>query len=146
VTEIEPGRKPIMNDKVREIRAKLDAIAPFPDGETVTAEALARYFGVRAQERFTKMLHPAVEVDPLQIAAMTAEFAAAHALYALAETDGNVVPADESSSAEVAAQIRDAIDDGGEVGGWLFDHLGKEKSGAVAALAEELAEAQATDD
>jgi hypothetical protein len=130
------------NAKLREIRAKLDAIAPFPEDETVTAEALARYFAVRAQERFTRMLHPAVPLDAAQVAAMTAEFAAAHALLALAEDDCGTFPP-ETGSAFVAAQIRDAIEDGGGVGEWLFGHLGKETSEAVASLAEQLAEAQA---
>jgi hypothetical protein len=128
------------NPRLREIRAKLDAIAPFPDGENVTARELARYMAVRAQERFTKMLHPAVPLDAAQVAAMGAEFAAAHALFALAEADGNVAPEDESSSAFTAAQIRDAIEDGGEIGSWLYEHLGEETSNEVASLAGELAD------
>ena len=130
-----------MPDHVRkqfEIRRKLDAIAPFPEGETVTAADLARHFAVRAQERFTKMLHPAVEVDGAQVAAMGAEFAAAHALLALAEDDSDTFPP-ETGSAFVAAQIRDALEDGGEIGSWLFDLLGEETSNAVAKLAGELA-------
>jgi hypothetical protein len=68
---------------------------------------------------------------------MCAEFAAAHALLALAEQD-TVSPEDEGSSAFTAAQIRDAIEDGGEIGPWLYEHLGKETSDAVASLAEQL--------
>jgi hypothetical protein len=128
--------------KLREIRGKLDEIAPFPEGETVTAGVLARFFAVRAQERFTKMLHPAMEVAPQQVAAMGAEFAAAHALYAIAEDD-TTMPADEGRSAFVAAQIRDAIDGGGDIGEWLFEHLGAETSNQVAKLAGELADEQA---
>jgi hypothetical protein len=127
--------------KLHEIRAKLDAIAPWPEGETVTAQALARFFAVRAQERWTRMLHPAVDVDGQQVSAMGAEFAAAHALLVIAEHDpGN--PDEECGPSIVAAQIRDAIEDGGEIGPWLFGHLGAETSQAVAALAEQLAEAQ----
>ena len=130
-----------MPERVRrqfEIRAKLDAIAPFPQGETVTARDLARHFAVRAQERFTKMLHPAADVDGMQVAAMSAEFAAAHALLALAEDDSDTFPP-ETGSAFVAAQIRDALEDGGEIGSWLFEHLGQEVSNEVAKLAGELA-------
>ena len=127
--------------RLREIR-KLDEIAPFPEGETVTAPDLARFFAVRAQERFTKMLHPAMSVDPEQVSAMGAEFAAAHALLALAETDTDTF-SQETGSAFVAAQIRDAIDDGGEIGEWLFEHLGAETSNRVAKLAGELADEQA---
>jgi hypothetical protein len=133
-----------MSDKAKlhEIRAKLDAIAPWPEGGTVTAAGLGRHFAVRAQERWTRGLSMAgPELDGQQIALMIAEFAAAHALCALAEQD-TTGPEDEGSSAFTAAQIRDAISDGGEIGPWLFEHLGKETSQAVAALAEQLAEAQ----
>jgi hypothetical protein len=122
-----------------EIRRKLDAIAPFPQGETVTARDLARHFAVCAQERFTKMLHPAVEVDGAQVAAMGAEFAAAHALLALTVADVTA----PIRSGFVAAQIRDALEDGGEIGSWLFDLLGEETSNDVAKLAGELADLQA---
>jgi hypothetical protein len=128
---------PDSQTRIREIRAKLDAIAPWPESETVTAADLGRHFAVRAQERFTKMLHPAVDADPQQVSAMGAEFAAAHALYALA-----AMRLPEGVADGVAPEIRDAISDGGEIGPWLFGHLGKETSQAVAALAEELAEAQ----
>jgi hypothetical protein len=124
------------NPRLREIRAKLDAIAPFPEAGNVTAEALARYFGVRAQERFTKMLHPAGQADVTQVAAMSAEFAAAHALYALAPLQ---------LSALAAAQIRDAIEDGGGIGEWLYEHLGKETASAVSVLAEQLADVAAAE-
>jgi len=128
--------------KLREIRGKLDEIAPFPEGETVTAADLARFFAVRAQERFTRMAHPAVPFDVTQVAAMTAEFAAAHALLALAECDtGAFTP--ETGSAFVAAQIREAMLDGGGTGEWLYEHLGAETSNRVAKLAGELADEQA---
>jgi hypothetical protein len=122
--------------KIREIRAKLDAIAPLPEDGAVTAGALARHFAVRAQERFTRMLHPAVPVDHVQVSAMCAEFAAAHALIALEacrSRSGNLT----------AAQIRDAICDGGGVGEWLWEHLGGETFAKVSGLAEAMAEAQA---
>jgi hypothetical protein len=129
--------------KLREIRAKLDAIAPLPAGETVTARDLGRHFAVRAQERWTRGLEPwGPGLDPAQISAMCAEFAAAHALYALAEADGNIVPEDEAGSAFTAAQIRDAIEDG-EIGPRLYEHLGGEMSNAVARLAGELVAAMA---
>ena len=137
-----------MPDHVRkqfEIRRKLDAIAPLSDDPdvTVTATELARYFAVRAQERFIRVADPRVPYDAQQIPLMCAEFAAAHALYALAESDGNVSADDESSSSFVATQIREALEDGGEIGGWLFEHLGADTAKAVSALGDELTEAQA---
>ena len=125
-----------MTTKIREIRAQLDAIAPLPEDGAVTAKSLAEHFAVRAQERFTRMLHPLAEVEQVQVSAMCAEFAAAHALIALdacRSRSGNLT----------AAQIRDAICDGGGVGEWLWEHLGGETSARVAALAEQMAEAQA---
>ena len=115
--------------KIREIRAQLDAIAPLP--EDVTATDLARHLAVRAQERFCRMLSPLVPFDDQQVAAMCAEFAAAHALYALGETPS-------AATALVAAQIRDAWEDGGGIGEWLWEHLGAETAKQVTALAEEM--------
>jgi hypothetical protein len=117
-----------------EIRAKLDAIAPLPEDRPPTALVLARHLAVRAAERHVRQLDPRVPFDSRQIAAMTAEFAAAHALYALAEG---------GSGDEAAAQIADAWDDGGEIGEWLYQHLG-ETVNEVSALAGKLTDAEAS--
>ena len=125
-----------------EIRAKLDAIAPLPDDPdaTVTATELARHFAVRAQERFIRVADPRVPYDAQQIPVMCAEFAAAHALFALAEFSTDLLAGEVD---HVATQIRDALEDGGEIGGWLNEHLGADTARAVSALADELTEAQA---
>jgi alkanesulfonate monooxygenase SsuD/methylene tetrahydromethanopterin reductase-like flavin-dependent oxidoreductase (luciferase family) len=140
-------------ERVREIRAQLDAIAPLPEqGRPVTAIALARHLAVRAQERFTMMLHPLVPVDPTQVAAM---YAAAHALLALAgsrhagpELDLGIPAAVPRAFRDchpdlAAAQIRDAWEDGGGIGEWLWDILGEKTVNAVYALVEEMAVAPA---
>jgi len=135
-----------MPDHVRRqfaIRQKLDAIAPLPLADLATAMDLARHFAVRAQERLIRCTDPRVPYDAQQIPVMCAEFAAAHALFALREAEGNVSPDDEASSAFVATQIRDALEDGGRIGGWLYEHLGADTAKAVSALADELTEAQA---
>ena len=43
--------------RAREIRAKLDAIAPLPETGPVTAAQLGRHFAIRAQERWAHMLN-----------------------------------------------------------------------------------------
>lgn len=121
-----------------DIRRRLDAIAPLagdPD-VSVTATELARHFAVRALERFVRCADPRVPYDAQQIPVMCAEFAAAHALYALGEEPGEF-------TSRIATQIRDALEDGGEIGGWLNEHLGADTAKAVSALADELTEAQA---
>jgi hypothetical protein len=129
-TETKPDKT-----KLAEIRAKLDAIAPLPETGDVTAMQLARHMAVRAQERWTRMLAAAgTGVDHLQLSAMLAEFATAHALGALFE-------AGPKAADWCAVQIRDAMEDGGAVGEWLWELLGEETSREVAALAEELAAA-----
>jgi hypothetical protein len=119
-----------------EIRRKLDAIAPLADGPNVavTATELARHFAVRALERFIRAADPRVPYDAQQNSQMCAEFAAAHALAALAGLQAEV-------GTGVATQIRDALEDGGEIGGWLYEHLGADTAKAVSALTDELTEA-----
>ena len=121
-----------------EIRRKLDAIAPLPGDPdvAVTATDLARHFAVRALERFVRVADPRVPYDAQQVPVMCAEFAAAMALAALAGLQAEV-------GTGVATQIRDALEDGGEIGGWLNEHLGADTAKAVSALAGELTEAQA---
>jgi hypothetical protein len=118
-----------------EIRAKLDAIAPLPEDAPVSAAEMARYFAVRAQERYVRMLDPRVTFNGQQIAAMCAEAAAAMALDALAGS------ASDQDSRRAAAAIRDSLAEGGPAGEWLFEFLGADTAEAVAALADELTEA-----
>jgi hypothetical protein len=135
--------------RIAEIRAELDSIAPLPENGPVTVAELARYFAVRAQERGWRTLNGAT-LDRAQIAAMAAEFAAAHALYALyaqshagPELPLGIEPAvDEAlrgiTPDEAATQLRDAICDGDGIGEWLYAHLGDKTCRKVNDLASEL--------
>ena len=124
------------NERAREIRAELDKLAPYPDGEDVTARSLARWLAMEAQlawARVAGMDHP---VTPADIGIMTGYFAGAHALLAFAEDDGRAFGADEA-----AVQIREAFEPPG-IGEWLWEHLGDDAE-KIAALAEERAVATA---
>ena len=112
--------------KVREIGERLNAIAPYPQPETLTAAGLARYLAVKAQVAYVNSLDPAAAPPgPADIGRMAAEFAAAHALYAFTD----VAP---KTANLVAAQIYDAIaGDGDLLGEWLSAHLGEETCQAV---------------
>ena len=128
--------------KLREIRERLNAIAPYPEHGNVTANGLARYLAVKAQVTYVTSLDPAADHPDMQvIARMVAEFAAAHALYALADA-GNDMHAVTAANL-VASQIWEAWEDGGSIGEWLWVHLGEETCNAVSALAGELSAAQA---
>ena len=127
-----------MTDVTRalEIRAELEKLAPYPDGDTATARSLARWLAMEAQlawARITGMDHP---IAPADIGIMTGYFAAAHALLAYAEDDGRAFGADEA-----AVQIREAFDPPG-IGEWLWEHLGDDAE-KIAELAEELAKVTA---
>jgi hypothetical protein len=138
-----------------EIRAELDAIAPMPEFGHLTAAALARHFAVRAQQRCWRALNGGDDdgLDPVRIAAMCAEFAAAHALYALhaqthhgPELELGVAPAfaerlRDCTPVMVAEQIRDAVCDGDGIGEWLNEHLGQETTDRIASLMAELSAA-----
>lgn len=125
-----------MPDAIRalEIRAELENLAPYPDGDTTTARSLGRWLAMEAQlawARVAGMDHP---VTPADIGIMTGYFAAAHALLAFAEDDGRVGNADEA-----AVQIREAFDPPG-IGEWLYEHLGDDAD-RIAVLADELSAA-----
>lgn len=104
----------------KEIEAKLREIAPYPEyGNVVTSERLARYLTVRSQLAWARNLTPFVPDDMLApIPGMMADFAAAHALLALAEVDQQLAD-------RVATQITEAWNDGPGVGEWLYEHLAK---------------------
>ena len=130
--------------KLREIRERLNAIAPYPAwgaDEEVTALSLARYLLVQAQVTWAGHVLPFTgaageSLDPAKLARMSAEFAAGFALKALYRAD----PAEADLAAK---QIQDAWNDGGEVGGWLWDLLGEETAEAVTKLAGELSAVEA---
>jgi hypothetical protein len=118
--------------RAREIHAKLDKLAPYPSAGDVTATGLARYLAKQAQVSWSRGMNGPGHLTPSEVARMVSEFAAAHALLALADSD-------PSRADLVAAQIHDAWEDGGGVGEWTWDHLGPD-AGKIAALASELAE------
>jgi hypothetical protein len=118
--------------KAREIHARLDELAPYPSGGDVTAVGLARYLAKQAQVSWSRGMNGTETLSPAEVARMVSEFAAAHALLALADSD-------PARADLVAAQIHDAWEDGGGVGEWTWDHLGPD-AGKISALANELAE------
>jgi hypothetical protein len=118
--------------KAREIHARLDELAPYPSGGDVTAAGLARYLAKQAQVSWSRGMNGPATLSPAEVARMVSEFAAAHALLALADSD-------PSRADLVAAQIHDAWEDGGGVGEWTWDHLGTDAM-EIAGLANELAE------
>jgi hypothetical protein len=120
------------NAKINEIHDRLDVLAPYPSIGDVTAKGLARYLAKQAQVSWSRGMNGPGHLTPAEVARMVSEFAAAHALLALADSD-------PARADLVATQIRDAWEDGGGVGEWTWDHLGLD-AGKIAALANELAE------
>lgn len=118
--------------KAREIHAKLDELAPYPSAGDVTATGLARYLAKQAQVSWARGMNGPGHLTPAEVARMVSEFAAAHALLALADCD-------PARADLVASQIHDAWEDGGGVGEWTWDHLGPDAKD-IAALTSELAE------
>ena len=107
-----------------QIRDALEAIAPtVTEDGPVDARALARTMAVSAQRRWNRNLsryfagqdEATRRLFTESVSAMCAEFAMIHLLMAL--MDENPVRADE-----LATQIRDAWDDGGSIGEWLWEH------------------------
>ena len=107
-----------------QIKAAIDKLAPFPSGdEPVPARGLAKTIAVSAQRRWHRNLGGYFDGRDTasqrrfseSIHAMCDEFAALHLLMAL--MDENPVRADE-----LATQIRDAWNDGGGIGEWLWEH------------------------
>jgi hypothetical protein len=122
--------------RAQEIRAELEKLAPYPANGDVTARGLARWMAMESQlawARMTGMDHPITMTD---VAILQGNFAAAHALLALATAE----PADADA---VAGEIREAFDPPG-IGEWLYEHLGDDAE-QIAALAEELAKATVAD-
>lgn len=121
------------NRNIMDLRTRLTALAAYPEDGPVKAWDMARHFAIRAQERWVRQLDGRTDIDHQQLAVMAAEFAAAHALYS-AMTGAR--PDD------FATEIRDALEDGGVIGEWLWDYLGDETCSKVRELTEALMAAQ----
>lgn len=119
-------------DRVKQIRDRLNEIAPYPDAEATTARSLARWLAMRAAVINHQQLSPDVPFSRTRIDLLTVLFAAAHALYALDDLNPD-------AATPVAKEIRDAWDDGGGVGEWLWEHLGGAACAEIGPLADELA-------
>lgn len=117
--------------KARKIHAKLDELAPYPAAGDVTATGLARYLAKQATVSWARGMNGPDHLTPAEVARMVSEFAAAHALLALADCD-------PARADLVAAQIHGAWEDGGGVGEWTWDHLGPDAR-EIGELAYELA-------
>ena len=121
-------------DRVKQIRERLHEIAPYPDtDEATTARSLARWLAMRAAVINHQQLSADVPMSRGQIDLLTILFAAAHALYAL---DTAIGP---DYADNVAREIRNAWEDGGGVGEWLWEHLGGTVCAELGPLADELA-------
>lgn len=144
---------PDIRDKIREIRDQIDAYAPYPSTGDVSAAGLARRMTVVALKRSAWLAcSPFRDSDrarwTAELDAMCADFAAAVALYALAdkgmgELDLGVQPLVPEAirglqPAEVATFIRD-IWETGELGEFLYEFLGRETAEAISGLVEQLA-------
>ena len=103
----------------REIRDRLTEIAPYPKpGDPDHARAVAKYLAVSAQRRWKYNLDIADMDAPgyqVSVQAMLGDFAALHLLTHLMDTNPELAEL-------AAAQIRDAWDDGGGIGEWLWEH------------------------
>jgi|ERR1017187_3451649 hypothetical protein len=117
--------------KVREIRGQMEKLAPYQASGQVTAKGVARYLAMETQVAWSRAMNGTASPSVTDIAIITGQFAAVHALLALAE-------ADPKAADETAAEIRDAWEDGGGVGEWTWEHLGPDAK-EIARLAGELA-------
>ena len=119
-------------ERAKQIRDRLAEIAPYPaTDETTTAKSLARWLAVRSAVINHQQLSANVPLSRGQIDLLTILFAASHALYAL---DAH----HPVSGDKVAREIRNAWDDGGGVGEWLWEHLGSAACTEIGPLADEL--------
>jgi len=119
-------------ERAKQVRERLNELAPYPaTDEATTARSLARWLAMRSAVINHQQLSPDVPMSRSRIDLLTILFAAAHALYALDEIDSD-------TGAVVAKEIRDAWDDGGGVGEWLWEHLGGTACAEIGPLADEL--------
>ena len=98
----------------KEIRARLSEFAPYQAEGEVTALALARQQAVEGQIAWARLLDPGHEVTIADIALVHGCLATAVLLITLAGVD-------EALAGKVATQIRDAWEDGGAAGEWLWE-------------------------
>jgi hypothetical protein len=120
-----------------QIRERLNEIAPYSPGDPVTAVGLARQQAIEAQIAWARMMDTDTPITMRDIALVQGCFGTARALLALAE-------ADPAGADEVAAQIRNAFEDGGDIGEWLWQIHG-EHAREISALATQLAVLAAKD-
>jgi len=103
----------------REIRERLNKIAPYPKHDTPDqASAVAKYLAVAAQRGWKYTLDIADMGSAeymLSVQAMFGDFAALHLLRGLIESNPTLAE-------ELSRQIRNAWDDGGDIGPWLWEH------------------------
>ena len=119
-------------ERAKQIRARLAEIAPYPDtDEATTGRSLARWLAMRSAVINHQQLSPDVPMSRSKIDLLTILFAAAHALYALDASD-------PALGTQAALEIRNAWDDGGGVGEWLWEHLGSAACAEIGPLADEL--------
>jgi hypothetical protein len=119
-------------ERAKQIRDRLAELAPYPDtNETTTGRSLARWLAVRSAVINHQQLSSDVPLSRGQIDLLTVLFAAAHALYALDTSD-------PALGTQAALEIRNAWDDGGGVGEWLWEHLGSAACTEIGPLADEL--------
>jgi hypothetical protein len=126
--------EPTPADRAKQIRDRLNEIAPYPDtDEATTARSLARWLAMRSAVINHQQLSPAGVMTRSQVDLLTILFAASHALYALNASDPVL-------GTQAAREIRNAWEDGGGVGEWLWEHLGSAACTEIGPLADELAE------
>lgn len=121
------------NNKIREARDRLAAIAPVP-GDCPSAAELAKWLAVQAQLGWAANVdpgNPAVPLGMSEFRLLCAQFAACHALEALRERD-------PGHADQVAAEIGNAWMYAPGVGEWVWEHLGDDAR-EVAGIAGELA-------
>ncbi len=125
--------EPTPAGRAKQIRDRLNEIAPYPDtDEATTAASLGRWLAMRSQVIRQQQLGITAPWRREQVDLLTILFAAAHALYALDASDPVL-------GRQVALEIRNAWDDGSGVGEWLWEHLGGGACREIGQLADELA-------
>lgn len=122
------------DQRVREVRAELDKLAPYPGEGPVKAQDLARYLAMEAQVMFARYMDASHDPSLTEVVALQGFYAAARALLELAGADPGDGRADEC-----AEDIRDAFESGGAIPEWIYEHLGRDAE-RINDLARELAE------
>lgn len=140
-------------DKIRKIRAQIDAHAPYPAKGEVSPVAMARHLAMTALTRRVRLDCMPVSDTGMparyrETDALCADFAAAVAFWALADKGMGELDLGVSTPlvpeairgrtpVQVATMIRD-IWESGELGEWLWEFLGKDVAEDVTALVTQL--------